>query len=743
MGRTTTEAVLGGVGICLLLAQPLVAEPGRPDHAWQNRDLSPDVRAEMVVRQMTADEKFAWISQLLPVPGAPQAISVPGAAAHYQAIPRLGIPARTETDAGLGVTNRGDVRPGDRTTALPSTLLLGATFDPTLAHQAGAVIGREARARGFNVQLAGGANLIREPRGGRSFEYVSEDPLVTGLIAGQMVAGIQSEGVVSTVKHFAVNAQENGRVMASSDMSEAALRESDLLAFQIAIETGQPGSVMTGYNLLNGVYTSESDFLIDRVLKRDWGYAGWVMSDWGGTHSTERAALAGLDVQSGGMLDAAPFFGRPLQEAVAADRVPQARIDDMVRRILRSMFAVGAIDAGEAPQKAEVDAEAHRLVARKVAENGIVLLKNSDDMLPLKPGAGRILIIGAHADIGVLSGGGSSSVTPPGSLKMTGTSRVGFDIEKAYHPSSPLAAIQSESAGIVTYLDGTDLAAAAAGARDAEAVIVFAEEWRTEVLDATGLALPDHQDALIEAVAAANPRTIVVLETGGPVTMPWLARVPAVLAAWYPGIAGGEAIAGVLFGRVNPSGRLPITFPSDEGDLPRPIQSDPTMLAASPGLEIKGGIVNIPYDIEGSDVGYRWASREGKMPLFRFGHGLSYTRFALSELAIERQAMDLLASLTVTNEGSRPGIDTPQVYVSLPGPEGFAPRLAAFSRVALEPGESRRVSMRIDRRLLARYDTERGGFRVAGGSYLFGAGEDSGPGILRERVTLEAIDLGR
>ena len=303
----------------------------------------------VVVRHMTDDEKFSWISQLLPVPGSPPASPVPGAAAYYQPISRLGIPARLESDAGLGVTNRGNVRPGDDATALPSTLLLGATFDPVLAREAGAVIGREARARGFNVQLAGGANLIREPRGGRSFEYVSEDPLLTGLIAGQSVAGIQSERVVSTLKHFAVNAQEDGRVMASSNMGEAALRESDLLAFQIAMETGRPGSVMTSYNLLNGDYTSENDFLINRVLKQDWGYAGWVMSDWGGTHSTEKAALAGLDVQSGAMLDTAPYFGRPLRDAVAAGRVPQARIDDMVRRILRSLFAVGAIDAAPEP----------------------------------------------------------------------------------------------------------------------------------------------------------------------------------------------------------------------------------------------------------------------------------------------------------------------------------------------------------------------------------------------------------
>jgi beta-glucosidase len=728
--------------LCAAPAQ-LQAEPSQWRHPWQDRELSPELRAESAIRAMTDDEKFSWLSQLLPVPSSPPASPKPGAAAYYQPVPRLGVPARIENDAGLGVTNRGNVRPGDDATALPSSLLLGATFDPAIAREAGAVIGREARARGFNVQLAGGANLIREPRGGRSFEYVSEDPLLTGLIAGQSVAGIQSERVVSTVKHFAVNAQENGRVMASSNLAEPALRESDLLAFQIAIETGRPGSVMTGYNLLNGDYTSESDFLITRILKQDWGYAGWVMSDWGGTHSTEKAALAGLDVQSGAMLDTAPYFGQPLRDAVAAGRVPQARIDDMVRRILRSLFTIGVIDTSQDQDTEPVDSAAHRLVARRVAENGIVLLKNAGDLLPLPPDPGRILVIGAHADAGVISGGGSSSVTPPGSLHLAGTNLMGFDTEKVYHPSSPLAAIRAEASGPVSYEDGTDIPAAAEGARGADLVIVFAEEWRTEALDAAGLALPGHQDALIEAVAAANPRTVVVLETGGPVTMPWLDKVPAVLEAWYPGSAGGEAIASILFGRVNPSGRLPITFPAGEGQLPRPTQNDPALMTSSPGLPIKGGVVHISYDVEGSDVGYRWFARQGLTPLFPFGFGLSYTQFALSDLALEQKDGALLASLTVTNVGKRAGIDTPQIYVSLPGPSGFVPRLAASARIRLEPGESRQVVMVVDPRLLARYDVARRLFHIADADYVFDAGEEAGKSILRTSLRLEATDVGK
>jgi beta-glucosidase len=694
-------------------------------------DRSADDRARTLVAQMTEDEKFAWLSgpMAIPLAGEDKPEGALGSAAFYPGIERLGIPAMQQSDASLGVGNLGNVRPGDHATGLPSSLLLGATFNPTLAFESGALVGREARQKGFNVQLAGGANLIREPRGGRNFEYIAEDPLLTGVLAGHSVAGIQSEQVVSTVKHFVLNAQETGRVMVSSNLSEAALRESDLLAFQIAIEIGRPGSVMPGYNLVNGDYASENAFLLNTVLKQEWAYPGWVMSDWGATHSSIKAALAGLDVQSGANLDDAHHFGPLLRQAVRDGAVPQSRIDDMVTRILRSLIEVGALDP--APLL-PIDYSAHKLIAQRQAEEGIVLLKNAQNALPLAQRAKRLLVIGAHADHGVLCGGGSSCVTPIGSLALPGTDIMGMQVAKVYQPSSLLQAIKEESAAQqVDFLDGADVALAAAHATLADAVIVFAQEWRSEALDSKGLGLADNQDALIEALAAANDKTIVVLQSGGPVLMPWLANVAAVLAAWYPGSGGGPGVAGVLFGRVNPSGRLPITFPASESQLPRPEQLDPATTTSNPGMPRKGEIIPIDYDIEGSDVGYRWYAREQLKPLLPFGFGLSYSTFEFSDLRIEDCHT---ASVRVANTGERTGATTLQIYIARRGEHGFVKRLAGFHKVLLAAGEQTDVEVQLEPRIFARYGDE--GFVIHAGDYQVWAADDAEDQALATTVTL-------
>jgi beta-glucosidase len=695
-------------------------------------------RARELVAQMTEDEKFSWLSgpMAIPLGDEQKPEGALGSAGFFPAIERLGIPAMQQADASLGVGNLGNVRPGDNATGLPSSLLLGATFNPQLAFEAGALVGREASQKGFNVQLAGGANLIREPRGGRNFEYIAEDPLLTGLLAGNSVAGIQAQGVVSTVKHFAVNAQETGRVMASSNMREAALRESDLLAFQLAIEIGQPGAVMPGYNLVNGEYASENAYLLNTVLKQQWAYPGWVMSDWGATHSTDKAALAGLDVQSGANLDDAHYFGDALREAVREGRVPQARIDDMVARILRSLIAVGALDRQPAPPQS-IDYNQHKLIAQRQAEEGIVLLKNAGHALPLQQRAQRLLVIGAHADHGVLCGGGSSAVTPLGSLSRPGTDIMGMQVAKVYQPSSPLQAIREESsAKQVDFLDGSDVQLAAAQAELADAVIVFAQEWRSEALDAEGLNLPDGQDALIEAVAQRNPKTIVVLQTGGPVLMPWLNSVAAVLAAWYPGSGGGPAIAGVLFGRVNPSGRLPVTFPASEAQLPRPEQIDPLTTTSNPATPRKGGIIPIDYDIEGSDVGYRWYAREQLTPLFPFGFGLSYTQFELSQLRVNT---DLSTTVQVANTGAQAGAAVVQIYVAKGGEQGFVKRLAGFQKVMLGPGQQVDIRVPLEPRILARFDD--GQLVIQAGDYQVWAAQDALDEHLQGAFTVDASQV--
>jgi beta-glucosidase len=687
-------------------------------YEWQKDGLTADEKAGLILAKMTEDEKYAWLSgpMAIPMGDEPLPEGAIGSAAYYPGIPRLGIPAMQQTDASLGVAALGNIRPGDNATALPSGLLLASTFNPEMAERSGELVGREAFAKGFNVKLAGGANLIREPRGGRNFEYLSEDPLLTGIMAGHSVRGIQSQHVVSTVKHFAVNPQETGRVVVSSDLSEAAMRESDLLAFELAIETGRPGAVMPGYNLVNGVWASENSYLLNDVLKGDWQYPGWVMSDWGATHSAEKAALAGLDVQSGANLDEQVWFCEPLKRAVAEGRVPQCRIDDMVRRILRSLFAVGAVEHVARPH-GDIDIMAHRLFAQREAEQGIVLLKNTGNKLPLARGASRLLVVGAHADHGVLAGGGSSCVTPVGSLRLPGVNFMGIQTDKVYQPSSPLYAIRAESgAAEVEYLSGNNLAEAVSAARKADAVIVFADEWRSEALDSQGLGLSDAQNTLIKTLAAAHPKTIVVLETGGPVTMPWLDAAPAVVEAWYPGSGGGEAIAGVLFGRVNPSGRLPVTFPASEAQLPHPEQTDPASTTSLPGSPIKGGIIHMDYDVEGSDVGYRWHARMQQPPLFSFGHGLSYTTFKYDALNVTSDGKKLTASFSITNSGHRAGADVPLLFVE-PGDRRFVPRLAAFKRVYLEPGESCEVVLQLEPRVVASWDEKGGAWVTRAGQY--------------------------
>lgn len=710
---------------------------------WQQAGLTADQRADIVVKAMTEEEKFAWLSgpMAIPLGDEPLPEGAIGSAAYYPGIPRLGIPAIQQSDASLGVTALGNVRPGDNATALASSLLLAATFNPEMAERTGALVGQEAFAKGFNVQLAGGANLVREPRGGRNFEYLSEDPLLTGIMAGYSVRGIQSQHVVSTVKHFAVNPQETGRVVVSSDLSEAAMRESDLLAFEIANEVGQPGAVMPGYNLVNGEWASENAFLLNEVLKGDWRYPGWVMSDWGATHSAAKAALAGLDVQSGANLDQQAWFAEPLRAAVARGDVPQSRIDDMVRRILRSLFAVGAIDH-PAQRHGDIDYMAHRLLAQREAEQGIVLLKNSDAMLPLRRGAKKILVVGAHADHGVLAGGGSSAVTPVGSLRLPGVDFMGIQTDKVFQPSSPLWAIRAESgAENVDFVSGDNLDETLKQAKKADVVILFAEEWRSEALDAQGLALSDEQNTLITAVAAVNPQLVVVLETGGPVTLPWIEQVPAVIEAWYPGSGGGEAIAGVLFGRVNPSGRLPVSFPASEAQLPHPQQVDPESTTSLPGMPVKGGIIHIDYQVEGSDVGYRWFARTGQTPLFPFGFGLSYTTFTRADLQATAEQEGVQVSFTLTNSGARAGAEVAQMYIS-PTDGRFVPRLAAFQRVELQPGECRQVVLTLEPRVIACWDEQQQAWVIDAGRYDVVLGQHAGDVSLSVQIDIAARRFG-
>jgi beta-glucosidase len=694
----------------------------------------PDVQAAKIVGQMTPEDKLNLVHGIFPVPMFPGTVIPAGvtpSAGYVTGVPRLAVPALRETDASLGVAYVFGLR-GDGATALPSSPALAASWNPDLAYQSGAMIGQEAWRSGFNVLLAGGANLARDARNGRNFEYLGEDPLLAGTMAGESVRGIQSQHVISTVKHFAINDLETGRQFLNAKISESGLRESDLLAFEIAIKRGEPGSVMCSYNLVNGAYACGNDFLLNKVLKRDWGFKGWVMSDWGAVHGLSDA-LNGLDQQSGQQLDKAVYFHLPLQEAVKTDKAYATRLDDMNQRILRSMIAVGVIE--HPPVKTPLDREAGAKVAQTTAAQGMVLLRNQNNLLPLTASAKRIVVIGGHADLGVLSGAGSSQVAPREGPSVTdvmgGEGALSFIRRAMYMPSSPLKAIRAGAPQAkVTFDDGRYPAAAAELAKNADVAIVFATQWMMEAYDSPDLSLPSGQDELIAAVAAANPNTIVVLETGGPVTMPWLDQVGAVVEAWYPGIRGGEAIADLLLGKVAPSGRLPITFPASMAQTPHPIL---------PGINVpEGQQFDVDY-AEGSDVGYRWFAKTAAKPLFPFGYGLTYTQFAYSDLVIKSGAKPSV-SFTVKNTGAKAGTDVPQLYLTA-SPNRTQQRLVGWSRVELAAGETKSVTVPVDPKMLANWDQTAGAWRVDAGTYQIAVGASASDLALKGTLVSKLLKL--
>jgi beta-glucosidase len=695
----------------------------------------------MALEQMSEQEKLSVVHGVIAAPwgGKAKPDGSIGSAGYVAGIPRLGIPALQETDAELGIANPGNVRPGDTATAMPSDLALASTWDMDLARLQGQTVAMEARAKRFNVLLGGAANLIRDPRGGRNFEYFSEDPLLTGLMAGSAIEGAQSRHIISTIKHFALNAQETDRVALDARIDAEAMRESDLLAFEIAIERGRPGAVMCAYNQVNGSYSCENDWLLNQVLKTDWRYPYFVMSDWGAVHSTVRAAIAGLDQESGEQLDTQNFFEGPLAQGIVKGEVPKARLDDMARRILTSIFAHGLADNTSASDPVDFASSDRTTLA--IAREGTVLLRN-EGLLPLSADTRRLVVIGAHADRGSPSGGGSSQVIPRGGI--AAKEPVGKNRAIIFDPGSPLEAIRLQfPRARVDFDDGSIPTRAAKAAAEADAAILFADQWMTESADAPSLKLPGEQDRLIEAVTRANPRTVVVLETGGPVLMPWLDRTAAVVEAWYPGQMGGEAIAEILSDAVNPSGRLPVTFPVSEEQLPHPrIQGDPN--GAPIGPVGRGGhygpMFTALYD-EGGAVGYKWFFEEKKRPLFPFGFGLSYTTFALSSLAVNVSGSAVTTSVTVRNSGKRAGAATPQFYVSGPKGANMSLRLAGWARVDLNPGEDRQVTISIDTRLLATFDEPARKWRIRPGVYRLTAGFDSERRELAANFELQSFSL--
>ncbi len=692
-----------------------------------NTGLSADRRATLLEQQMSAQQLLQIVYGYHAVPAdfmRPVNVVPDGAigsAGFVPGIASLGVPALQESDAGTGVAdpvgeNGRPVRgAAGYSTELPSGLATAATWNRDTAYAGGAMIGRQAHREGFNVLLAGGVDLAREPRNGRNFEYGGEDPLLAGTIVGEEVRGIQSQHVVSTIKHYALNDQETGRNAASSDIDLAAARQSDLLAFELALDIGHPGSVMCAYNRVNGVYACGNDVLLNRTLKDDWGFKGWVMSDWGAVHAVTDAN-AGLDQESGSFFDESnggPFFGRLLQAALSDGIVRPSRLLDMVHRILRSEFADGLFD-DPVTRVLPIDPVADAAVARSDEQEGIVLLKNADATLPLSKTIGSVAVIGSNAANGVLEGGGSSEVWPVGGPARPVDTNTGFPHPIIWNPSSPLTAMRTEAPDATfSYDTGADPAAAAAVAARARVAIVFVNQWLAESIDAANLSLPTdpetgaNQDALVEAVAKANPRTVVVVESGGPVLMPWLKEVKGVIETWYPGSGGGPAIANTLFGDNNPSGHLPITFPASESQLPRPVLD----VGSSSDRNFP-----VDYTIEGAAVGYKWFGKNSLTPLFPFGYGLSYTSFSFSNLQVSFGTTPRI-TLDVLNTGKVGGYVVPQVYLGL-GKRGESPtRLVGFTKVYLNPSQTRHVTVSVDPRLLAEFDGTSDRWVIKGGRY--------------------------
>jgi len=685
---------------------------------WMNTTLTPDERADMVLKEMTLDEKIDLVhGNGMPGWGKPRANAYlgNGGAGFVMGIPRLGIPVIQISDAAYGVRSSGEN--GRYSTALPSNIASAASWDTAAACEYGALIGRELRAQGYNMTLGGGVNVTREPRNGRTFEYLGEDPVLAGTLVGNRIRCEQGQYVIGDIKHYAANDQESGRNEVNVIIDQRSLRESDLLAFEIGIAVGNPAAVMCSYNLVNGDFACENKYLLSDVLKKDWGYKGFVVSDWGGTHSTVKASAAGLDNEE----PEDNFFGDKLKEAVQAGKVPLSELDDHARRILRSEFLSGIVD--HPVRKSVVDVEGGFETARKLAEQSTVLLKNEGGVLPLERGKVRsIAIIGLHADTGMISGGGSAQVDPPGRPPARWQEQVWF-------PPSPLKAMSARDPGASVQFDsGESPAHAAALAKQADVAIVFAYQWTSEGMDLPNLSLPEDQDRLIEQVAAANPRTIVVLETGTAVTMPWIDKVSGVVEAWYAGSKGADAIANVLFGDVNPSAKLPMTFPRSEADLPHPKMVTPPPRAQGAGPVARPGeakaTFSVDYD-EGLKVGYKWYDAENKPVLFPFGFGLSYTSFGYSDLQV-KPGNETTVSFTVKNTGKRAGAEIAEVYAALPASAGEPPkRLVGWAKVQLNAGESKQVSVTVQPKYLSIFDETQNAWRLLPGSYDFMVGGSS------------------
>jgi beta-glucosidase len=659
---------------------------------WLDEALPVSQRVNMLVSAMTLDQKVAEMHAFNTTSTGPYA----GYEGYVPAQPSLCIPALPEQDDSQGV---GTGATG--VTQLPADVSLASAWDPALAYQYGVVNGAEHWGKGIPMALGPGVNIQRDPRWGRNFEMFSEDPYLSSKLIVPDTQGLQSQHVLADIKHYVAYNQETYRNTAADDdvVSDRVLHEIYMPGFDAALMQGGAASVMCSYASLNHTFGCENPSLLTQVLRNEWGYQGFVRSDGGANHSTVASANAGLDQEKG-----SNYWGNgQLAAAVADGQVSTATINAAVSRIFTPMFQLGLFNHPPTGKLSDtVTTPAHAAFARQVAEQGTVLLKNDAQILPLGAQTGSIAVIGPDGTTSPLTtGGGSANVTAP-------------------YQVSPLQGIQAAAPkGVsVTSYSGTDPSQAAETAKAANVAVVFASNYETEAQDLPDITLQNNQDAYIQAVAAANPNTIVVLNTGGPVAMPWLSQVKGLLEAWYPGQEDGTALADLLFGTADPGGKLPETFPASLSQVPA---STP---AQWPGVN---GEVNYS---EGLDVGYRWYDAKSITPAFPFGYGLSYTTFSFSNLSVSPGSTtsmgNVQVSATVTNTGDRAGSEVAQMYLGDPAAAGEPPRqLKGFQKVTLAPGQSTQVHFTLTPDDMSYYDSSAQSWAVPTGGYQVYVGSSS------------------
>ena len=680
---------------------PAKASAAKP---WMNTTLTPEKRAELLVHEMTLDEKLTQI-HMMDSREHPRMI---------QGIDRLGIPGFKITNGPVGA-GPGDSRQAQPATALPSALALAAAWDTDLAATYGKIAAQESVDWGNSLLESPGVNIARVPQNGRNFEYFGEDPYLAARLVVPEIKAIEAQGIIAEVKHYAANNQEADRKTINEIIDERTLREIYLPAFEAAIKEGMPGAIMCAYPSVNGQFGCENTHMLKDILRGEWAFKGFVQSDYTATHTVIPAALAGLDLA----MKHDVWSDENMKAAIASGKLNESAVDTMLIRRYSQMFRLGILDHPR-PVIA-IPAEQDGAIARSIAEQCAVLLKNSGKQQPLLPLQAKeihsIAVIGPYAGAAHTGGGGSSKVAPL--YTVTPVDGIKNVVKNLGSPAIK-----------VDYNDGSDPAAAAALAKSSDVALVMVGNVDREGRDRLNLLLPDNQDQLVSAVAAANPRTVVVLKTGGPVLMPWLDQVPAVLEAWYPGEEDGNVVADLLFGNANPSGKLPLTFPKAEGDTP----------AHTP--QQYPGVNGTAIYSEGMLVGYRWYDAQNIAPLFPFGYGLSYTTFALSKLfPIEtkggsQSSFGILVD--VTNTGPRAGAEVVQVYIAAPSAASEPPKqLKGFAKVSLQPGETKQVSITLDRRAFSMWDTKTSQWTVVPGNYTVLVGDSSRDLPLKGSLTLK------